>query len=272
MRNLGLIILVVFILLSVGFYAGYKNDVIKPTPTPTPAPSSTPSATPTDFSEEEITPEITPLDEGVVIGPGKSAEVQCGEGNDGVRTQWKGKGAGYTSLNGQVELTAELLDANLQQAKGALIKWSLYDWGTLSIEGCNATFTAPDSIGLAYSSSATISTRVVTSPLPSPGGGEGGPINVGYSTSTRITIYAGGSKPVCHDPAGVAISINSVTTTSNVQIIVDTPQFLGRVYNGRNFTVRDGPGTYYIQIFVNGAFYGQTNSTVAKCQLPTVKF
>lgn len=268
MRKLGLIILV-FILLSAVFYARYRNDIIQPIPTP----SSTPSATPTNSGGKEIVDETPPPDEGIVIGPGESAEVQCGEGNDGVRTQWKGKGGGYTSLNGQVELMTELLDANLQPAKGALITWRLYDWGSLRINGCNATFTAPDAIGLAYSTSATISARVeLPRPSPTSGGGEGGPINAGYSTSARITIYKGGATPTCHDPAGVAISINSVPTTSNVQIRVDTPTVVGRVYNRRNATVRDGAGIYEIQIFVNGALYGETALEVKDCQLPPVKF
>ena len=210
--------------------------------------------------------------EGTVIGPGESAEVQCGEGSDGVQTKWQGKVPSYTSLNGEADLEVEVADAKGSPANGALVKWSLYDWGTLSIEGCKATFTAPDSIGLAYSTSATINARAVL-PQPSPtlGAGEGGPIFAGYSTSTRITIYSGGTA-TCFDPAGVAVSINSVPTTSDVQIVVDTPRVVGRNFFGRIATVRDGEGIYHIQILVDNALYGDTVSQVERCKLSTVKF
>lgn len=271
MRKLTLIGLVIILLVLAGRVVSKNQKIdVDPTPIPTyaPEPSEIPYSTPIDVYETPPPPE-----KGIVIGPGESAEVQCGEGNDGIRTEWKGKGGGNTTLNGQIELIAKLLDAKLQPAKGALIKWSLYDWGTLRIDRCKATFTAPDSIGMAYSSSATISTRVVTSPPPSPtsGGGEGGPINAGYSSSARITIYAGGSNPTCFDPEGVSVSINSVSTYRNVQIEIDTPRVIGRLFNGRVATVRDGPGTYYINFYVDGVLYDSTTSQVAKCRLETVK-
>lgn len=257
MRNLGLIVLIVFFLLSVGFYAAYKNDITKPTPTPTPTPSSTPSQQPD-----------------AIIGPGESARVQCGEGNAGTQVTFKEGGfAGNIGLLGQAGITAKVSDEKGQPA-GGFVEWKLYDRGTLQIVGCEATFMAPDSIGTAYSTSATINARVVpnTTPTPDPTPrGEGGPIFAGLVTTTKVTILSG-AKPTCFDPAGVAISINSVPTTSIVQIRVDTPRVAGRLFNRRNVTVRDGAGTYEINIFVNGALYGSTSSRVAACQLPPVKF
>lgn len=260
MRNIGLIILVVFIFLSVGFYAQYKNEIPKPIPTPSP------------IDVDKKVPDVAPV-EYIEIGPGESARVHCGEGNIGTQVTFKeGSFAGNIGLGGQADITAKVSDTKGQPA-GGLVEWTLFYRGTLHIEGCSATFMAPDSIGTAYSTSANISARVVpntTPPTPSPAG-EGGPRNAGQVASTKVTILSG-AKATCFDPAGVAISINSVSTTRNVQIWVDTPRVAGRLYNGRNVTVRDGVGTYVIEIFVDGGLYGNTTSQVSACQLPTVKF
>ena len=264
MRNLALIGSAIVILVLSGIvYSRYEAEVIQPTPSPTtiPEPSETPTPSPAPITYQEI-------------GPDESVRVQCGEGRTGTRVVFaRGSFAGNIGLDGQTEITASVKDTSGEPA-GGLVEWKLYYWGKLRIDGCKATFIAPDAIGTAYSVSASINTRVVSEtppPSPSLGTGEGGPIFAGFSSTTKVTILSG-TKPTCYDPAGVAISINSVPTTSDVQIRVDTPKFLGRVYNGRNATVRDGAGTYDIQIFVNGALYGKTASNVANCQLPTVKF
>ncbi|MBI2430888.1 MAG: hypothetical protein HYV39_02655 [Candidatus Levybacteria bacterium] len=246
-----IIILAVFALLSTG-------SIVKPTPTPTPTPTPSPTPKPPD----------------AVIGPSESARVQCGEGSNGTRVVFEDGGfAGNIALGDQTTLTAKVLDEKGQLA-GGLVEWRLWYHGRLSIDGCNAIFTAPDSIGTAYSTSADISTRVVSDTTLTPAPtlqGEGGPIFAGFVTTIKVGILSR-AKPGCFDPAGVAISINSVSTYRNVQIVVDTPRFLGREYNARVATVRDGPGTYNIQIFVDGALYGDATSQVEKCQLPTVKF
>lgn len=275
MRNIAVIILSVFILLSVGFYSEYKNNDIQPTPTPTPTSISIPSSTSSPTFNP--TPTITPTPQkqpDAIIGPGESAKVPCGDGNGGSRVVFPVAQNGFATNVGrgdQTETTISVIDNN-GQPSGGLIEWRLYYWGELSIDGCNATFTAPDSIGTAYSVSATIHAKVVTqTPSQAPTTiGEGGPINAGYVASTKITILSG-SSPTCHDPEGVSVSINSVDTTRNVQIVIDTPRFQGRVFNGRNATVRDGEGMYYIQYFVDGALYDETESFVRECRLEVIR-
>ena len=273
MQKLILIGLAILIFTSVvGYSSGRKENIVNPTPSPasSPVPSKEPSKIPTTPIPRPTSP-ITYQE----IGPDQSVNVRCGEGSGGDRVifpQGQNGFAANIGRRGQTETKVTVINAK-GEPSGGLVNWRLYYWGKLRIDGCKATFIAPDSIGTAYSVSAAINARVVVeSPTPAPtSGGEGGPINAGYVATAKITILSG-AEPTCYDPAGVAISINSVPTTSNVQIVVDTPRFLGRVHNGRNATVRDGEGTYDIQIFVNNEFYDRTSSTVARCQLPAVKF
>lgn len=271
MRNVGWIIVALFIFLSVGFYSRFKNESIKPILSPTPTSIAATGVIPSDLQEEETVPQNQP---DAIIVPGESARVQCGEGNTGTRVVFQEGGfAGNVGLGEQATITAKVTDEKGQMA-GGLVQWRLYNRGTLQIEACRATFVAPDSIGTAYSTSATINASVVPDTTPTSAStprGEGGPIFAGYAATTKVGILSG-TKPACFDPAGVAISINSVPTTSVVQIRVNTPIVAERVYNGRNATVRDGAGTYEIEIFVDGVLYGTTTSRVQECQLPTVKF
>lgn len=232
-----------------------------------------------DEESEKKEPKIPDTEEtkSIVIGPDESVKVQCGGGNEGKDVVFKGKArggfAGNVGFGQKVEIVSEVLDKN-QNSSGGLVEWTLYRYGSLAIEGCKAVFTAPDSIGTAFSASAEIVARI---PWEFDSAnqtvvGEGGPRNAGGFAKTKVTILSGNQSSSCFNPAGVAVSINSVPTTSNVQIVVNTPRFLGKLYAGRNATVRDGEGTYEIQIFVNGGFYGATTSTVRECQLPTVRF
>ena len=268
MKNLGLIILGIFILFSIGSYARYKNIDVTTTPTPIPPPSSTPSIT---FSP---TPTIIPAptkQPDAVIAPSESARVQCGEGNAGTQVTFQ-QDVANVGLGGNAYITAKVRDKNGQES-GGLIEWNLYYRGSLSVDGCNATFIAPDSIGTAYSTSADITARAVPNishtPFPT-SGGEGGPINAGFVATTKVTILSG-APPTCYDPEGVSVSINSVSTTRNVQIVIDTPRVVGRVFNGRVATVRDGPGTYYIEYYVDGDLYDYTTSQVGKCRLEVIR-
>lgn len=272
MKTLSRVIVVILLFfLATKLYTYYKDKADRPNPTliPTPFPSQSSKLSPSPAPTESI----QKVHDAVIV-PGESAKVQCGEGRGGNRVVFtRGSFSGNIGRGDQTEIVASVKDTN-NQSTGALVAWTLYNWGKLEIDGCKATFIAPDAIGTAYSVSASINAQVVLEPSgPSPVsvGGEGGPIFRGYVATTKVTILSG-AKPACHNPAGVAISINSVPTTDNVRINVDTPKFLGREYNARNATVRDGAGDYYVQIFVNGALYGQTNSSVADCQLPTVKF
>jgi len=275
MKTLSRTILVILLFfLAANFYTYYKNKAINKNLVLTPTPSLFFKPSPSlDSSENDLNNDVQKTYNAVIV-PGESAKVQCGEGKEGNRVIFtQGSFSGNIGRGDQTEISISVIDAN-NQSTGALVEWRLYNWGRLEINGCQATFIAPDSIGTAYSVSASINARAVpesSPPSPINMGGEGGPIIVGYVATTKVTILSG-AKPTCHNPPGVAISINSVPTTDNVQIIVDTPKFLGREYNARNATVRDGVGNYYIQIFVNGALYGQTNSSVANCQLPTVRF
>lgn len=267
MRNLGWIILGVFLFLSVGIYAQYKNDV---KPTPTPSPSSVPSFTPSPTLSP--TPTITPTptkQPDAVIAPSGSARVQCGQGNVGTQVTFQ-QDVANVGLGQKAFITAQVRDTNGQET-GGLVEWRLYYRGKLQIDGCNATFIAPDSIGTAYSTSADITARVVHDVTPAPtSAGEGGPINAGFVATTKVTILSG-APPTCYDPEGVSVSINSVDTTRNVQIVIDTPRVVNRVFNGRVATVRDGPGTYYIEYYVDGGLYDATTSQVGKCRLEVIR-
>ncbi|OGY24989.1 MAG: hypothetical protein A2134_01170 [Candidatus Woykebacteria bacterium RBG_16_39_9b] len=273
--SLGLAILILFVL-ALSFYVRYKNENLKPDDktTTTTTTDSKDKNSKGDNSKDDLeneTPPENPPD--ATISPGESAKVQCGKGRSGTRPVFpRGGFAGNIGRSDQTEIEVSV-QTDKGEVVGGLVEWRLYDWGELEIYGCEAIFIAPDSIGTAYSVSATINARIIpeTSEPNTSSSGEGGPIFAGFVATTKVTILSGAA-PGCYDPAGVAISINSVPTTSNVQIFVDTPRFLGRQYNGRVATVRDGTGDYYVQIYVNGALYGQTNSTVGDCEMATVKF
>lgn len=269
MKKLGLIIFAVFILFSVGSYARYKNVDIKPTPIPTP--SSVPSPTLSPTLTITPTPQKQP---DAIITPGESARVQCGTGNAGTRVTFNEGGfAGNIGLGDQTDITAKVSD-DKGQAAGGLVEWKLYYYGKLRVDGCSATFIAPSGIGTARQVSATVTTRVVSNnPTPTSASfGEGGPINAGFVATTKINILSSGGGSSCYNPAGVAISVNSPSTFDNVQIVVDTPKFLGRQYNSRVATVRDGVGTYNIEVYLNGNLYGSTSTYVDTCEMATVKY
>ncbi|MEK7528314.1 MAG: hypothetical protein AAB592_00935 [Patescibacteria group bacterium] len=215
--------------------------------------------------------------ETAVIGPGESADVQCGSGSDGVSVQFgENSEPGYTSIGGsQRNFTVYTANNAGQHASGAKIRWSLSSWkfgGSLSIEGCNATYTPPTSLGTAYSSSADIYMKVapVASTTTSTGG-EGGPVFAGFLTKKSVLVYGAMKTDTCHDPAGVSASINSVDTTRDVEIDIETPRAFW-TYFDRNATVRDGPGMYYVNIYVDGLLYGSRSSNVGACQIWTVKY
>ena len=257
----------------------YKTKVSPPVPTVTPTlnyPTGEwePTIEVTTEVPTTVIPTFTPTptpDDSIVIRSGGTARVQCGQGSDGTKVIFFDHPANV-GLGDKVGFSAEVRNVNNELA-GGLIEWRLYYRGSLKIKDCTVTFIAPDSIGTAYSTSVDITAKIASAEV-SPGptsGGEGGPRFVVAPTKTSITIIAGGAF-TCFDPAGVAVSINSVPTTDAVQIAVDTPRFLDRNFFSRVATVRDGVGTYYIQIFVNGGLYGQTTSQVGECQLSTVKF
>lgn len=265
MRNILLVGLVIVIVGMGGYSVSkFKSANESSSPPVTPENSLVP-----DTSESSVIPiEYTE------ISPGGSVRVQCGDGSAGTKVTFNEGGfAGNIGLGGQTDISATVQDERGQPA-GGLVEWRLYDRGLLRIDACQATFIAPDSIGTAYSTSATIQARVVSEatrpPIPTTAG-EGGPVFAGFVATTKVTILSGG-KPACYDPAGVAVSINSVPTTDSVRIIVDTPKVKRRSYSKRNITVRDGRGSYKIQIFVNGSLYGSETSAVGACQLVTVKF
>lgn len=275
----GLAYFALFLLICSSLYVVYKNHIVSSDNsflTTTTDENRRETVNNTDSTSDTLEREVVVLEDepDAIIGPGESATVQCGDGNMGTRTSFaRGSFSGNIGKGDQVEIPVQVLDSSLQPA-GGMVRWSLFYWGSLAIKGCTATYTAPDSIGTAYSVSATINTKIDFEPTPikvDTSVGEGGPTFVGFVTTTKVTILSGATT-TCHNPAGVSISINSVPTTSVVQIRVDTPKFLGRVYNGRNTTVKDGPGDYYIQIFVNNNLYDETTSAVAECQLPNVRF
>lgn len=146
----------------------------KPTPTPTPKPVDS-----------------------VVIHPGESAEVQCGDGSGGVNPQLDSGNSNvkYTSAGGEKRtITVYVLDKDFHRADGARLKWTFGAWtfgGSLEIKECSAVFTPPNSLGSASNSSASI---YVTAALPVPSSspqatGEGGPIFVGYVLKEFILVY-----------------------------------------------------------------------------------
>ncbi len=216
-----------------------------------------------------------------VIGPGESAEVDCGVGTGGTEPRLdSSSNLKFTTIGGEKRtLNVYLVDKDYKRAAGARLKWTFGDWGfegSLEIDGCSATFTPPTSIGTAYNAGAHFYIKAVL-PTPPPSKpvspGEAGPIFAGYTLEQSILVYDSnnGGSTGCYDPAGVAISINSVSTFSNVQIVVNTPRYTGRSYSSRVATVRDGPGTYEIYFYVNGSLYDSTTSQVGECQLATVK-
>ena len=289
-RNLLLISLGVVILAfaSTAWVASqYETKNLEKTPTTSKQPvatkSSSPVELPTQIENNEYPLSSEAKTTGTVISPGESAEVQCGVGSDGVNPQLDRSNSNvkYTTVGGEKRnLTVYILDKDFKRANGARLSWTFGDWafeGSLNIDGCSAVFTPPSSLGTAYNSNAHFYIKAVL-PTPPPSKpvspGEGGPIFAGYVLEKTILVYdsKNGGSTSCYDPAGVAISINSVSTVSNVQIVVDTPKFTGRTYNRRNATVRDGPGTYNIDIYVNGSLYDSTTSQVGQCQLSTVKW
>ena len=264
----------------------YETKDLEKTPATSKQTQATKSASPRKATTKTTTKTTVPSKaktKGTVIGPGESAEVQCGKGSDGVNPQLDDiiSNLRYTTVGGEKRnITVYVMDKNFKRANGARLSWTFGDWafeGSLNIDGCSAVFTPPSSLGTAYNSNAHFYIKAVL-PTPPPSKpvspGEGGPIFAGYVLEKTILVYdsKNGGSTSCYDPAGVAISINSVSTVSNVQIVVDTPKFTGRTYNRRNATVRDGPGTYNIDIYVNGSLYDSTTSQVGQCQLSTVKW
>ena len=264
----------------------YETRPVEKAPTTSKQPvatkSSSPVELPTQIENNEYPFSSEAKTTGTVISPGESAEVQCGKGSDGVNPQLdSSSNLKYTTVGGgKRTMTVYVLDKDFKRANGARLKWTFGDWGfggSLDIDGCSATFTPPNSLGTAYNTNVHIYVKAVL-PAPPPSKpvspGEGGPTFAGYVLEKSILVYdsSNGGSTSCYDPAGVAISINSVSTVSSVQIVVDTPRFTGRTYNGRNATVRDGPGTYYIDIYVNGSLYDSTTSQVGQRQLSTVKW
>lgn len=285
-RNLlliGLGVAVLALASTVWVASQYETKPLENTPTTSnqteATKSSSPTKTTTKTDDTKSPPSSKAKAKTTAIGPGESAEVQCGDGSDGVNPQLdSSSNLKYTTVGGgQRTMTVYVLDQNFKRANGARLKWTFAKWafgGSLDIEGCSATFTPPSSLGSAYNSGAHIYVKVVLPTASSKPGspGEGGPIFAGYVLEESILVYnSSGNSTTCFDPAGVAISINSVSTFSDVQIVVDTPRFTGRRYNGRIATVRDGPGTYEIDFFVDGSLYDSTTSQVAECQLSTVK-
>lgn len=194
-------VIVAVIVLSMITFAGYairKNepDVLdidnKITATP-----SEEIPTPVSGHEGENMGKIIPEKHDAVLSPGESARVQCGEGRNGTNVSFRDKGFGNTfggniNLGDQVDISVDVKDSGGNQA-GALVQWTLYRWGTLAIDGCNAIFTAPDSIGSAYQVSADIYAKQIreVTPLPTPngGGGEGGPVMVSSGAHMSVNIY-----------------------------------------------------------------------------------
>lgn len=258
----------------------YENKPLKETEA---TKSASPVELPTQIENNEYPLSGEATTTGTVISQGESAEVQCGVGSDGVKPQLDEiiSNLKYTTAGGEKRnMTVYVMDKNFKRANGARLKWTFGDWGfggSLEIDGCSGIFTPPDTLGTAYNSNAHFYVKAVL-PAPPPSKpaspGEGGPIFAGYVLEKSILVYDSnnGGSTSCFDPAGVSISINSVSFSSNVQIVVDTPRFTNRTYNRRSATVQDGPGTYYIDIYVNGSLYDSATSQVGECQLATVKW
>lgn len=269
--SIGIIMFVV--LLGNGLISRYKGYNVTPTPIPSVVPS--PSEVPNTVVPTRV-PTTIPTEIPITykeIGPDESVRVQCGEEANGTRADFKGSFAGNVGLSQEADIIVRVSDTNGQPA-GGLVEWKLYYYGKLRVNGCSATFIAPSGIGTARQVSATITARVVSNnPTPTSASlGEGGPINAGFVATTKINILSSGGGSSCYNPAGVAISVNSPSTFDNVQIVVDTPKFLGRQYNSRVATVRDGVGTYNIEVYLNGNLYGSTSTYVDTCEMATVKY
>lgn len=197
-----------FFLLSLIALGAIVYLLTRPRPAPNPVivdpngPTVSPAVgfpTPVSGHEGENFGRVTPAPEhhDAVLSPGDSAKVRCGEGNGGTNVSFHDKGFGTTfagnfNLGDQVDLSLDVKDGSGNPA-GALVEWRLSRWGTLAIDGCNAVFTAPDSINTAFQVSAEVFASRVreATPVQNPGagGGEGGPVMVSSGAHMSINIY-----------------------------------------------------------------------------------
>lgn len=232
-----------------------------------------------DLLNRYLTGVVLPTVETAIIGPGESAEVQCGEGNDGVNPQLDEENSNikYTLAGGELRnMTVYTLDQNFKRANGARLKWTFAEWafgGSLAIEGCSAVFTPPDTIRTAGYLGANIHITVVSPQAAAQEttmGGEGGPRMPGYVFKKSILVYNpayGGSS--CQNPAGVSVSAY-VLSGFNVRIRIAGPRGT-KSFNQRVVTLRDGPGYYRVSFFLNNILRAQRETSVKTCQLIPVK-
>lgn len=207
-----------------------------------------------------------------VLRLGQSAIVQCGSGNIATPTA-------FTPNNVAVPVghSISLPALGLAGSGGAALQWNFTralmpgwpipntsDFGTLSVTGCTARYTAPASTGgntpRMFVDVTVRGPMVLTRPTTtSSPGGESGPVGVPAPAILLITVQGSGGTPT--GPCGYGTISVLASAGGDSTIVVD-----GRAVGTNVAVVRVAPGTHTVAVYLPDGSVRRYVGTVRDCQ------